>query len=235
MFLTRPTPNRIVVRLFRAWLCRTGETEGEGLRVSPSRYREVILLLQQTLAGERRSTTCDPKIGRRRQDGRPKSTAPPSRQPSCPQQHRGPAAGQHPYRSEAGGRAIQAKARLHPSHGPTAFPDRPDQSSPHGRQPTTEGRESSPPRLPIKGRSADERPAPPEPAGNQPPGSQRPHEGRHGWPAVGVGQGRGKVCLHRLSSASQQVAAIAVAAAARRDPSRSRPAPAWPRRGSWDL
>ena len=146
-----------------------------------------------------------------------------------------PGRGATSHRPEAGGRAIQAKARLHPSHGPTAFPDRPDQSSPHGRQPTTEGRESSPPRSPIKGRSADERPAPLEPAGNQPPGSPRPQEGRHGRPAVGVGQGRGKVCLHRLSSASQQVAAIAVAAAARRDPSRSRPAPARPRRGSWDL
>ena len=41
--------------------------------MSPSRYKEVILLPQQTLAGERRPTTGDPKTGRRRQGGRPKS------------------------------------------------------------------------------------------------------------------------------------------------------------------
>ena len=72
-FFTRPTPNRLVVRLSRAWPCRTGEPEGSGPRVSPSRYKEVILLLQQTLAGERRPTTGDPETGRRRQGGRPKS------------------------------------------------------------------------------------------------------------------------------------------------------------------
>ena len=72
-FFTRPTPNRPVGRLSRAWPCRAGEPEGSGPRVSPSRYKEVILLLQQTLAGERRPTTGDPKTGRRRQGGRPKS------------------------------------------------------------------------------------------------------------------------------------------------------------------
>ena len=144
-FFTRPTPNRLVVRLSRVWPCRTGEPEGSGPRVSPSRYKEVILLPQQTLAGERRPTACDPKIGRRRQDGRPKSTVPPSRQPSCPQQPRSLAAGQHPYRSETGGRGHLgegAPARF--THGPTAFPHRPGQSSLCGRQPTTEGKEGTP-------------------------------------------------------------------------------------------
>ena len=148
MFLTRPTPNRIVVRLFRAWLCRTGETEGNGPRVSPSRYREVILLLQQTLAGERRSTTCDPKIGRRRQDGRPKSTVPPSRQPSRPQQHRGLAAGQHPYRSETGGRG-------HPGEGAPACPHMAPPRFPTGQAKALPAEGSPPPKEgghPLHGR-----------------------------------------------------------------------------------
>ena len=204
--------------------------------MSPSRYREVVLPLQQTSAEKRRPTTRDTKIGRRHQDDRPKSTASPSRQSSRSQQHRGPAAGQHPYRSGTGGRG-------HPGEGAPACPH------------------MAPPRLPIgQARALPAEGSPPPKEGGHPFHGRRQrvipqrrgrrHESRPAISRQGASapkkegtvgqlsawaQGRGKVCLHRSSPASQQAAATVIAAAARRDPSRSRPAPTWPRRGSWDL
>ena len=232
-FSTRPTPNRLVVRLSRAWPCRTEEPEGSGPRVSPSRYKEVILLPSRRWPGSGARL-----LAIRRSDGAAKAAGPRVGrvQPAAilPTQHRGPAAGQHPHRSEAGGRG-------RPGEGAPAPPTWPHRASPPARPklsprkaahhrrkgviPSTVADQESFRRGEAGATRADRRPAVREPA---------PQEGRHGRPAVGVGQGRGKVCLHRLSSASQQAAAIVVAAAARRDPSRSRPAPAWPRRGSWD-
>ena len=82
IFFTRPTPDRTVVRPFRARPRRRGEIAGEGSRVSPPRYREVIPLPQQTPA---ESGARPPAI--RRSDGVAKTAGPRAR--SCP-------AGGHP-------------------------------------------------------------------------------------------------------------------------------------------
>ena len=97
IFFTRPAPNRLVVRLSRAWSCRAEEPEGSGPRVSPSRYKEVILLPSGHWPGSgarllaiRRSDgvakAAGPGVGPAQPAAVPSTTAPrPSRGATSPQ------------------------------------------------------------------------------------------------------------------------------------------------------
>ena len=190
MFFTRPTPDRTVVRPFRARPRRRGGIAGEGSRVSPPRYREVIPLPQQTPA---ESGARPPAI--RRSDGVAKTAGPRARSRPAGGHpvHTAPQPGrrQHPYRSGTGGRGrIGEGVPARFTHGPTASPHRSGQNSPSRRQPTTEGKEGTPSIAIDQELPRGERPAPREPAGGQPSRDQRFQKGRRGRPAVGVGTGQ---------------------------------------------
>ena len=124
-FFTRPTPNRLVVRFSRVWPCRTGEPEGSGPRVSPSRYKEVILLPSRHWPGSGARL-----LAIRRSDGVAKAAGPgvgptqPTAVPSTTAPR--PSRGQHPHRSEAGGRG-------HPGEGAPAPFTWPHRASPPAR------------------------------------------------------------------------------------------------------
>ena len=189
IFFTRPAPNRLVVRLSRAWSCRAEEPEGSGPRVSPSRYKEVILLPSRHWPGSGARL-----LAIRRSDGVAKAAGPgvgptqPTAVPSTTAPR--PSRGQHPHRSEAGGRGHPGEGAPAPftwphRASPPARPELSPRKAAHHRRkgviPSTVADQESFRRGEAGATRAGRRPAAREPA---------PQEGRHGRPSVGVAVGQ---------------------------------------------